>query len=77
MTIDVDALEAELTTLHAQHKAIKARKREIGARLEAARAAAAAAATVAAMSPAERAAVAQMLGAAGIASAEGVGTPGA
>lgn len=66
------------TALHGQMKALKTHKRAVDAELQRRAIAEAAARKVAAMSPAERAAAAQLIGqAGGIASGETVGEPGA
>jgi hypothetical protein len=80
MTIDeatVEQLEALLTDLDGERRVLKAQKRAVVAVLERKRAEAAAVDKVAVMSPAERAAVAQVIAKAGaVPSAEAVGTPG-
>ena len=73
----VEELEAQLTQYHAQLKALKAKKREVSAQLDAALVSKAAHDKLAAMSDAERMALAQTLSAMGVAPASAVGTPGA
>jgi hypothetical protein len=72
-----EKLDAQLTKLEKQHEAIKAVKREISSRLSMLHAQAEAERKLAAMSDTEKAALAQLLGAEGIAPGSGVGTPGA
>lgn len=73
----VELLEAQLTDLHAEGRALKARKRAVVLALDRKRAEARAQALVDRLSDAEKKAVAQVIGATGIASGEAVGTPGA
>ena len=77
MAATIATLEAELTALHAERKRLKAKHREIAVQLDRLRVEAEAARKVAAMSPGERAAIAQVLGAQGIGASATVGTPGA
>jgi len=73
----VEQLEGELTGIHVQIRQIKLHKREVVAAIERKRAEARAQQLVDSLSDAEKKAVAQVIGAAGIASGEAVGTPGA
>lgn len=75
--MSVEQLEAVLTELEGQHVQIKAEKRAAGGVLGRKMIEAEAARKVAAMSDAERQALAQAIGAQAIASEEGVGVPGA
>ncbi len=72
----VEELEAQLTAYHGQIKALRAKKREVSAQLDGALIRKAMADKLAAMSDPERAALAQMLTADGIAPRSAVGTPG-
>lgn len=74
---DIEQLEQKLTEFHAQIRGLKALKREVVAALEHKRAEARAQQLVDSLSDAEKKAVAQVIGASGIASSEAVGTPGA
>lgn len=73
----VEQLEAELTHLHAEGRTLKAKKRAVVLALDRKRAEARAQQLVDSLSDAEKKAVAQVIGASGIASGEAVGTPGA
>jgi hypothetical protein len=73
-----EALQAEQTHLHTEGKALKRKRRDLDAELQRRAIAASAGRKLDQMSPAERAAAAQMIGQVGaIASGESIGTPGA
>lgn len=74
--LSIAELEAMLTDLHTERKALAARKREVARVLDAKLIEQAAHEKLAAMSDTERAALRQALDAEGIASDEAFGTPG-
>lgn len=73
----VEELEAEQTRLHAEARAVQARRGEVAAVLDKRRTAEAAQRRVEGLSDPERAALAQALGVPGIQAGSQVGTPGA
>ncbi|MGH9158188.1 MAG: hypothetical protein ACRD1K_20660 [Acidimicrobiales bacterium] len=76
-TLTVKQLEAAMTKLENQHVELKQAKRAASAALQAKQTAAEVRRKLAAMSDAERAALAQAIGAVGIEGGSAVGTPGA
>jgi len=76
-TLTTEQLQEMQCVLHGDMKAVKAQKKRVDAEIQQRAIQDEAARKLRRMSPAERAAAAQLLGASGISSGESVGTPGA